>query len=329
MSQSPPRSITRPEFIRLANRIAGKNRPLRFEWNGQPAQFSFTNLHTGPRGSWTLGLNLGGHELTVEISRLPELAWVSPTLAGIDLQGLPAELACGLIEACFGEIFSALSKGGIDVAITSVQPFSHRNAPEEFIEWTVNRGSDTSWIHGSIAGDDAALTHLASLMERAPVTPQDDAQVPVLAQLVAGSMTLKLTELKSLEIHDVLFAELMDYKAAKQCALYFSGRHFGLGTVDAKIFSLKQLTPAPAKIMAADAPIPTVNDIDIELTFVVGQTTLTVGELRSLAPGFTFELSTAAGTGLTICANGRPIGKGELIEVGEHLGVRVTEFSAP
>ena len=57
--------------------------------------------------------------------------------------------------------------------------------------------------------------------------------------------------------------------------------------------------------------------------------TLTVGELRSLAPGFTFDLGSPAGADLTICANGKPIGKGQLIEVGEHLGVRVTEFSAP
>jgi type III secretion protein Q len=317
----------RPEFIRLSNRIAGKNRPLRFEWNGPPAQFSFTNLPTNPRGSWTLGLNLGGHELTVEISHLPELAWISPTLVGIDLQGLPPELACGLIEACFGEIFAVLSKGGIDISISSVQPFSHRHAHEEIIEWNINRGSETSWMHGSVHGNDAALAHLASLMERAPVAAHDDAKLPVLVQLAAASMTLKLGELKSVEVHDVLFAELMDYRAAKECAFYVAGRRLGVGTLDAKVFNLKQLITAPATTMA-NANTASVNDIEIELTFVVGQITLTVGELRNLAPGFTFELGTAAGADLTICANSKPIGKGQLIEVGEHLGVRVTEFFA-
>ncbi|MES2596706.1 MAG: type III secretion system cytoplasmic ring protein SctQ [Verrucomicrobiota bacterium] len=328
MSQSPPRSTFRPEFVRLSNRIAGKNRPLRFEWNGQPAQFSFTNLLTHPRGSWTLGLNLGGHALTMEISRLPELAWISPTLVGIDLQGLPSELACGLMEACFGDLFAALSKGGIDVSITSVQPFSHRHAPEEVIEWNINRGSEISWMHGSVHGDDAALAHLASLMERAPVTAQDDASLPVLVQLSAASMMLKLSELRSVEVHDVLFAELMDYRAAKECAFYLGGRRAGIGTLEAKVFSLKQLITAPAQTMA-NANSASVNDIEIELTFVVGQTTLTVAELRSLAPGFTFDLGSPAGADLTICANGKSIGKGQLIEVGEHLGVRVTEFSAP
>jgi type III secretion protein Q len=314
--------------VRLSNRIAGKNRPLRFDWNGQPAQFSFTNLPANSRGSWTLGLNLGGHELTAEISRLPELAWISPTLAGIDLQGLPPELACGLIEACFGEIFTALNKGGIDISISSIQPFSHRHAPEEIIEWNINRGSDTSWIHGSIHGTDAAFAHLASLMERAPATAQDDTKLPLLVQLAAASMTLKLSELKSVEVHDVLFAELMNYRAAKECAFYVAGRQLGVGTLDAKVFNLKQLITAPATTMANANPA-SVNDIEIELTFVVGHTTLTVGELRSLAPGFAFELGSLPGADLTICANSKPIGKGQLIEVGEHLGVRVTEFSAP
>ena len=80
--------------------------------------------------------------------------------------------------------------------------------------------------------------------------------------------------------------------------------------------------------MAEDATAASINDLEIELTFVVGQTTLTVGELRNLAVGFTFELPTPVGQDLIILANGKNIGKGELIEVGGHLGVRVTEFIA-
>lgn len=327
MSQPPPRTQHRIEFIRLSNRIAGKFRPLRFEWNGQPAQFSFSSLRTSPRGSWTLGLKLGGHALTLEISRLPELAWVAPTLAGIDINALPTELACGLIEACFGEIFTALSKGGIDVSITSIQPFSHRNAPEEYLEWNVDRGSETAWMHGSISGDDAALAHLASLMEKAPVVARDDSKIPVPVQLAAASLKLTLAELQSLERHDVIFADLAAYKASQQCSLHASTWAFGTGQLTDKTFKLQQLLPTPATTMAADAT-SSVNNVEIELTFVVGQTTLTVGELRSLAAGFTIELPTPAGSALTICANGKPIGQGELIEVGDHLGVRITELSA-
>lgn len=321
-------AAARPEFIRLANRIAGKSRPLRFTWNGQPTQFVFSNLHRSPRGSWRLQVRLGGHDLIMEINRLPELAWVSPELVGIDLHSLPNELACGLIESCLGEIFTALSKAGIDVAITGVEPFSFRDAPEEIIEWSIHRGGETGWMHGHVAGDDAALSHLASLVELAPVSPVvDESQIPMPVQLVAASTRLTLTELQSIEMHDVILADLTNYKVGNECTLFAAGTQVGLGRAEARIFSLKQLTPKPATTMG-DPATASINDLDIELTFVVGQTTLTVSELRGLAPGFTFKLSTPVGQGITLCANGKAIGKGELIEVGNHLGVRVTEFSA-
>ena len=78
----------------------------------------------------------------------------------------------------------------------------------------------------------------------------------------------------------------------------------------------------------SNATNPAVNDLEVELTFVVGQTQLTVGQLRELAPGFVFELSGGADD-ISICANGKPIGRGELLEVGDKIGVRVTSFSAP
>ncbi|WP_345738959.1 type III secretion system cytoplasmic ring protein SctQ [Prosthecobacter algae] len=321
-------SRSRSEFIRLANRIAGKNRPLNFTWNAQPTQFVFSNLLQRPRGSWSLQIRMGGHALQVEINRLPELAWVSPELAGIDLHDLPGELACGLIESSFGEIFTALTKAGIDVSILSMEPFSFRQSSAEIIQWSIHRGHESHWMHGSIAGDDAALAHLASLMERAPVSPSaDDAVIPVPIDLIAGTMHVSLADLQALELHDVLLADLKSYQSQRECTLNAARRALGKGHLEASTFTLKHLTSKPATTMG-DAASVSVNDLEIELTFVVGQTTLTVGELRHLAPGFTFELPISSGDGLLICANGKTIGRGELIEVGDHLGVRVTEFSA-
>jgi len=274
-------------------------------------------------------IRMGGHSLRVEINRLPELAWVSPELAGIDLNGLPSELACGLIESSLGEIFTALTKAGIDVSILGMEPFSFRNAPEEIIEWSIHRGHETNWMHGCLAGDDAALAHLANLMERAPISPNtDDVSVPVPVNLVAATMRVSLAELEALELHDVLLADLKSYQIQRECTLYAARTALGKGHAEANTFTLKHLNTKPAATMG-DAASVSVNDLEIELTFVVGQTTLTVGELRNLAPGFTFELPIPVGEGLVICANGKTIGRGELIEVGDHLGVRVTEFSAP
>lgn len=332
---SPPETDTtalsmasvRPEFARLANRIAGRHRPMQFQWNGQAAEFCFTLEKAAPRGGWHLDVEMGGHALLLELNRLPDVAWVSPNLAGIDLEGLPQELACGLIEACLGEIFDGLTRAGIDVKITSVKPFSLRRTPDEAVEWRVNRGTETGWMRGRVAGDDAALAHLAAVVERAPAVPVfEDVGVPVPVKVIAGEVRLTLVELQAVEVHDVLLADLAAYAQEKQARLWASGRALGAGTLQGGSFTLKTLNPAGPTTMADTAA--TVNDLEIQLTFVVGEATLTVGDLRTLAPGHVLQLTEPAGLGITICANGKPIGKGELIEVGDRLGVRVTEFNA-
>lgn len=318
-SQESPKPV-RPDFVRLVNRIVGVRRLLSFQWNGQTASLNFTHEHLASRGGWKLGVVLGGHDLNVSLNRLPELTWVSPTLAGIELQGLPPELTCALIEASLGEIFEALTKEGIDVRITSVQSFNFLDEPNETIEWRVDYGSETGWIRGAVAGDDKGLEHLANLLQRAPIAAViEDMSLPMPVGIVAGAMPISLAELQQVEVHDVLLADLTPFAKGQICELRSGKQTFGNGTLTDKIFTLKQLST-----MATNAPV---NDLEIELTFVVGQSTLTVGELRSLAPGFVFELAGVC-DGVTICANGKEIGKGELLEVGDRVGVRVTAFSA-
>lgn len=324
------KTTARPEFVRLANRIAGKRRPMRFQWNGQAAEFSFSNLKVAPRGSWTLDVVLGGHDLRVELCRLPDVAWISPALAGVKIHELPAELACALIESCLGEIFDALSKSGVDVRITSVAPFSHRTAPEEAIEWQVRRGGEEGWMRGHVAGGDAALAHLASLMQNVSITEvAGDDTLPTPVRLLAGRTRVPLTDWQTLERHDVLLADLAAFTRGKQCQLWSGGRVLADGLLDGRAFTVQKLNrPEPTPMATTAAPTTPLNDLELDVTFVVGQTTLTLGELRSLAPGFVLDIPTPLGEGVTIFANGRNVGAGEVIEVGDHLGVRITSLSA-
>lgn len=68
-------------------------------------------------------------------------------------------------------------------------------------------------------------------------------------------------------------------------------------------------------------------DIQINLTFEAGRKSLPLKDLQSLKSGFTFELENSADQPITIRANGRAIGTGELLKIGDRIGVRVTSFS--
>jgi type III secretion protein Q len=67
--------------------------------------------------------------------------------------------------------------------------------------------------------------------------------------------------------------------------------------------------------------------IPVRLDFEIGEVTTNLRELDRIEPGYIFELpSRLEGSNVAIRANGRHVGNGELVAVGETLGVRLTEW---
>jgi type III secretion protein Q len=71
---------------------------------------------------------------------------------------------------------------------------------------------------------------------------------------------------------------------------------------------------------ASDADL---DDMQIKLLFELGRLEISLGELRTLAPGYVFELGRDPSHAVEIHAGGRRIGHGEVVKIGEALGVRV------
>jgi flagellar motor switch protein FliN/FliY len=93
--------------------------------------------------------------------------------------------------------------------------------------------------------------------------------------------------------------------------------------------------PSPSK--AADRPDPPdrssagpgmefILDIPLEITVELGRTHMVINDLLKLGQGSVIELAKLAGETLEIRANQRLIAKGEVVEVNEKYGVRLTEI---
>ncbi|MGY1458049.1 type III secretion system cytoplasmic ring protein SctQ [Luteimonas sp. A534] len=68
--------------------------------------------------------------------------------------------------------------------------------------------------------------------------------------------------------------------------------------------------------------------LPVQLGFELGRTEMSIGELADLQPGYVFPLAAALeGSNVTIRANGRVAGRGELVAVGDTLGVRLLSWS--
>lgn len=70
-----------------------------------------------------------------------------------------------------------------------------------------------------------------------------------------------------------------------------------------------------------------VDDIRIRVSFDLGERSLTLAELKLLGPGYVFELGRDLRRSVSIRANGKVIGEGELVDIEGQTGVSVLSIS--
>jgi flagellar motor switch protein FliN len=68
-------------------------------------------------------------------------------------------------------------------------------------------------------------------------------------------------------------------------------------------------------------------DVRITVSVEVGRAQMAVRQVMELGPGSIVELQRGASEPVEIFANGRCIGRGEIVVVGEQFGVRITELA--
>ena len=157
--------------------------------------------------------------------------------------------------------------------------------------------------------------------------------MPVALQVRVGACELPLWELRDLRPGDVLLGDRLDEAAGPGAVLLvaeerwaWQGRHqpgkvvvlshrARLASLGLKGWTMDDEMPQPPQ----DAEL---NDLPVRLVFEAGRVEVLLGELGQVGPGHVFALPGEAGL-VDILANGRRIGQGELVQVGDGTGVRV------
>ena len=73
-------------------------------------------------------------------------------------------------------------------------------------------------------------------------------------------------------------------------------------------------------------PMALLRDVEVEVTLEIGRRRMRIADVLKLGPGQTIELGKQAGEPLELFVNGRLIGRGEAVVVGDRYGVRITEI---
>ena len=77
----------------------------------------------------------------------------------------------------------------------------------------------------------------------------------------------------------------------------------------------------------AATPDP-VSGLPVQVQFELGRLEVALSDLAQLQPGYVFALPAhLQGANVAIRANGREVGRGELVAVGDTLGVRLVGWS--
>ncbi len=85
----------------------------------------------------------------------------------------------------------------------------------------------------------------------------------------------------------------------------------------------------PAATTAHSDPMALLRDVEVELTLEIGRKRMRIADVVKLGPGRTVELDKLAGEPLELLVNGRIIGRGEAVVVGDRYGIRITEIVTP
>ena len=70
-------------------------------------------------------------------------------------------------------------------------------------------------------------------------------------------------------------------------------------------------------------------NIEVKLTVEVGGTRISIRDILKLNEGSVIELDRMAGEHLDILVNGTLLAKGDIVLIGESLGIRFTEIISP
>jgi type III secretion protein Q len=255
----------------------------------------------------------------------------------VDMKRLAPAQAALLLESVFEDDLEWIeSKLGESIAITSIEP--RDTVLVEAALAFVLTGKDEI-IDCALHTDSVGLAVRAGsfLDEIGKARLPVPAEFPLPVCLWRNALTISLGELQSLQPDDVVLFD--DEEAEGVAALVIAERLYASVALTAGgpqllaaptaiagskwEWTMNQNTPPNAGQTLEEA---TLDELPVALAFELGRTAMPLGEVRQLAPGAIVPLANVTKEMVDIIANGKRVGRGEIVRIGESLGVRIARM---
>lgn len=264
--------------------------------------------------------------------------WLQPWIGNETLTSLPPVLRSAAYHAALDPLFTALDAATGIAFSPAESPAPLPSASARLGLWLTDPGAGRPCA--LLAVDDAIAAVLTARLERLPLSvgePERWSNLPVEVTLWLGQSHLSAEEFRGLASGDILLLpSSMPANAALELRLRQAGQgqflaiaHLQRGQLLInRLVSAAMSEPAHTPDTAS-APLDP-DALPIRIEFDLGGLTLPLRELRAIQPGYSFELDRPAPQAVRLMVGSQVIGHGELVQIDDRLGVRVTAlFPAP
>jgi type III secretion protein Q len=317
------------------NLISACRIPVAFEWRGATWLLSLSSHRQPANAHFQLEADWGGARMLV----CADPVWIEQIaqsfLDGADVAALPELVRLAILEAAFAQASAQIEEATRKrFRIIASRPATPDFSGLEGFGWQCESNGQTAC--GEIWLDAAGLGFLATALRPAAGAPDDGREwsgLPIPVRFSVGWVDLPTRTIAATMPRDVIMLDESWIQGENGLTVLVGRTSAFRAVLNGTTITV---TEGLGEIMAdmADAETydeeQTLDDVTIRLTFDLGERMVTLGELRSLAPGFTFDLGRDLRRAVTIRANGMPIGEGELVEIDGRVGVSVltlTRFS--
>jgi type III secretion protein Q len=199
--------------------------------------------------------------------------------------------------------------------------------------------------HAVLHGEAQVGQMFTAFVEHCAPAPPLGLRPGIHVSMIFGSTTLSLAEMRGLSLGDTIliddtFEAERPLRAIAGKAMIAAARFSGPRVETVTSFSplrggspfrwlVEPLEGVNFKMAESDnLSTSSLNDMKVRLVFEVGRAEMSVSEIERLGPGHVFELARASDGHVDVIAGGRVIGSGEIVKIGDDLGVRLKRIAS-
>lgn len=316
-----------PALLALHNQLHRRRRAWQGRCAGQDLRVSWAAEPQPLNAAREVLLLLGRAPVRLRLSAAALEQVLVPLALQFDVQLLPALPRALLLELAVLDLIERLEP-------LLAQPLQLLEAAQDQQPYALHMALELTFanqpaMHAQLDLSEGAAVLLAQLLDQhAELEPDPLPDLRQTLAVVAGQQHLSLGELRSLRPGDVLMLEpgpglLMELAGRLQARCQYQG----------EVLRLQEALQAPLLHMEntmtdVDAAAA-LDDLPLKLVCQVGSLELTLAQLRELGAGSVLQLNTPGVDNVDLMVNGRRVGQGQLVKIGDGLGVRLLSFATP